>query len=66
MGPITRVDNIFKKLVTSNSISEETKRSLKKVGNRPGVMRGHGSIPVNITKFLRTPFPIEYLWWLLL
>ena len=35
-----RVDNIFKKLVASNSISEETRRSLKPVGTRPGIMYG--------------------------
>ena len=32
-----RVDNILKKLVAANSISEETKRSLKPVGTRPGI-----------------------------
>ena len=35
-----RVDNILKKLVASNSISEETRRSLKPVGTRPGIMYG--------------------------
>ena len=35
-----RVDNIFKKLVASKSISEETRRSLKPVGTRPGIMYG--------------------------
>ena len=35
-----RVDNIFKKLAASNSISEETRRSLKPVGTRPGIMYG--------------------------
>ena len=35
-----RVDNILKKLVASNSISEETGRSLKPVGTRPGMMYG--------------------------
>ena len=33
-----RVDTILKKLVADNSISEETKRSLKPVGTRPGIM----------------------------
>ena len=33
-----RVDNILKKLVAANSISEETKRSLKPVGTRTGIM----------------------------
>ena len=33
-----RVDNILKKLVASNSISEETRISLKPVGTRPGVI----------------------------
>ena len=32
------VDNILKKLVASNNISEETRRSLKSVGTRPGIM----------------------------
>ena len=32
-----RVDNILKKLVASNSIPEETRRSLKPVGTRPGM-----------------------------
>ena len=35
-----RVDNIFKKLVATNSISEETRKSLKPVGTRPGTMYG--------------------------
>ena len=35
-----RVDNILKKLVASNSISEETRRFLKTVGTRPGIMYG--------------------------
>ena len=35
-----RVDNIFKKLVASNNVSEETRRSLKPVGTRPGIMYG--------------------------
>ena len=35
-----RVDNIFKKLVTSNSISKETRSSLKPVGTRPGILYG--------------------------
>ena len=35
-----RVDNILKKLVASNSISEKTRRSLKPVGTRPGIMYG--------------------------
>ena len=38
--PRKRVDNIFKKLVAFNSISEEKTRSLKPVGTRPGVMCG--------------------------
>ena len=32
------VDNIFKKLVAANSISEETRKSLKPVRTRPGIM----------------------------
>ena len=35
-----RVDNILKKIVVSNIISEETRRSLKTVGTRPGIMYG--------------------------
>ena len=35
-----RVDNIFKKLVAPNSISEETRRSLKQVGIRPSIIYG--------------------------
>ena len=35
-----RVDNILKKLVASYSIFEETRRSLKPVGTRPGIMYG--------------------------
>ena len=35
-----RFENIFKKLVSSNSISEETRRFLKPVGTRPGIMYG--------------------------
>ena len=34
------VDNILKKLVVSNSISEETRRYLKPVGTKPGIMYG--------------------------
>ena len=33
-----RVDNILKKLVASNSVSEESRRSLKPFGTRPGIM----------------------------
>ena len=33
-------NNILKKLVASNGISEETRRSLKPVGTRPGIMYG--------------------------
>ena len=33
-----QVDNISKKLVVSNNMSEETGRSLKPVWTRPGVM----------------------------
>ena len=35
-----RVVNILKKLFAHNSISEETRRSLKPVGTRPGIMYG--------------------------
>ena len=33
-----RIDKIYKKLVDSNSMSEETRRHLKPVGTRPGIM----------------------------
>ena len=33
-----RVENILKKLVASNGISEEPRRSLKPVGTRAGIM----------------------------
>ena len=35
-----RVDNILKKLVLSNSISEETRRPSKRVGTRAGIISG--------------------------
>ena len=35
-----RVDNTFKTLVATNSISEETRKSLKPVRTRPGIMYG--------------------------
>ena len=35
-----RVDNIFKKLVAINSISEEIRESFKSVGTRPGIRYG--------------------------
>ena len=34
------IDKIYKKLVDSNSMSEETRRHLKPVGTRPGIMYG--------------------------
>ena len=34
------VDNFLKKLLPSNSISEETRRFLKPVGTRPGIING--------------------------
>ena len=34
------VDKVLKKLVESESMTEKTRRSLKPVGNRPGVMYG--------------------------
>ena len=39
-----RIDKIYKKLVDSNSMSEETRKHLKPVGTRPGIM--HGSCKV--------------------
>ena len=38
INPEKRVDNILKQLVASNSISQETRRSLKPVGTRRGIM----------------------------
>ena len=40
VNPEKRVENILEKLVTFNSIPEETRRSLKPVGTRPGIMYG--------------------------
>ena len=34
------IDKIYKKLVDSNSMSEETRKDLKPVGTRPGKMYG--------------------------
>ena len=36
----TSIDNMVKKLAASNIISEETRRSLKPAGTRPGTMYG--------------------------
>ena len=44
-----RVGNIFKKLVASNSIPEETRKSLKLVGTRPGIMYGLCKVRKNIS-----------------
>ena len=44
-----RIDNFFKKVVASNSISEETRRSLKPVGTRPGIMYGLCKVHKDIT-----------------
>ena len=50
-----RVDKIFKKLVASNRIYKETKRSLKPVGTMPGIMYGlckvHKDIIDNCPRF---------------
>ena len=40
VNPEKCVENILEKLVTFNSIPEETRRSLKPVGTRPGMMYG--------------------------
>ena len=42
------IDNIFKKLVASNLISEETTRSLKLVGTTPGIIYGLGKFHKDI------------------
>ena len=43
-----RVDNIFKKLVATNNISEETKKSLQPIGTKPGIMYGLCKVQKNI------------------
>ena len=43
-----RVVNILKKLVTSNGISEETRRSFKPVGTWPGIIYGLCKVHKNI------------------
>ena len=43
-----RVVNILKKLVTSNGISEETRRSFKRVGTWPGIIYGLCKVHKNI------------------
>ena len=35
-----RVDNIFKKLVATNSITQEARKCLKSVGTKPVIMNG--------------------------
>ena len=51
-----RAKNMFKKLVASNSISEEIRRSLKPVGTRSGVTYGlrkvHEDVINNFPPFL--------------
>ena len=47
-----RVDNILKKLVASNTISEETRRSPKPVGTRPGIMYGPCKVHKDINNCL--------------
>ena len=39
-GQEKRIDKIYQKHVDSNSMSEETRRHLKPVGTRPGIMYG--------------------------
>ena len=40
MNQEKRADKILQKLVASNRISEETRRSFKPVGSKPGIMHG--------------------------
>ena len=42
------VENICKKLVASNSISEETRRSLRLFGTRPGIVYGLCKVHIDI------------------
>ena len=49
-----RVDNIFKKLVAANSISEETRKSFKPVATRPGIR-------MDFVKFTKMPSITAYL-----
>ena len=50
-----RIDDIFKKLVASSSTSEETRRSLKLIGTKPGIMyrlcKIHNNVVVNCPPF---------------
>ena len=50
-----RFDDILKKLVASNSISDETRRSLKLIGTKPGMMYGlckvHNNVVSNCPPF---------------
>ena len=50
-----RVDDILKKFVASNSISEETRRFLKLIGTKPGKMyelcKVHNNVVVNCPPF---------------
>ena len=58
-----RVDNIFKKLFVSNSISEETRRYFKPVGTKPVIIYGlckvHKDIIDNCPLF-------DLFWWQLM
>ena len=54
-----RVGNTLKELVASNSISKETRRSLKPVGNRPGIM--YGLCKVKFTKVSSIIVRLVYL-----
>ena len=39
-----RINKTYKKLIASNSLSEETQRHLKPVGTRPGIVYGSGKV----------------------
>ena len=39
-----RIDKIYEKLIDSNSLFEETRRHLKPVGTRLGIMYGSGKV----------------------
>ena len=52
------LDNIFKKVVASNSIFEETRRFLKPVGTRPGIMYRLCKIHIDILANCRPFRPI--------
>ena len=43
------IDKIYRKLVDSSSMSEETRKHLKPVGTRPGIMCGSCKVDKNVS-----------------